>query len=71
MQSPAPEKEEVIAVVQAGHWLTGKELFWQVLVDNNLNMSQQCALAAMKINKMLGCTNRSVARYWRGVIIPL
>jgi len=35
-------------------------LEYSVLVDDRLTMSQQCALAAKKVNGILGCIRRSV-----------
>jgi len=42
-----------------------------LLADNRLTMSQQCAVAAKKVDGLLGCIRRSVTSRSRQDLLPL
>ncbi|KAJ7410328.1 rna-directed dna polymerase from mobile element jockey-like [Willisornis vidua] len=66
--------ENIIQECNTGwHLLSQGPVLWKgtlgVLVDK-LNVSQQCAAAAKKTNRMLGCINKGITSKDKEVIIP-
>ena len=74
MPGPALGSHQPHAALQAGaEWLEkGKgglvEKVLEVLVDSQLNMSQQCAQVAKAANSILACIRNSVASRTKEVI---
>ncbi|KAK4817764.1 hypothetical protein QYF61_026987 [Mycteria americana] len=68
------DKRKVLAQYRLGSVWLGSNLAERdlgVLADNKLNVSEQCAAAAVKANQRLGCTCRGITSRERDVIIAL
>lgn len=42
-----------------------------LLPDGKLNMSQECAVVAKSVNRVLRCIKHSIANWSREVVVPL
>lgn len=58
-------------VLLGAKWLESSSAEWDfgVLVENKLNMSQQCAFTAKKADSVLACIRKSMASRLRQVIV--
>ncbi|GAB0187291.1 mitochondrial enolase superfamily member 1 [Grus japonensis] len=64
-----PKHNYMLGATQLESSFAEKDL--EVLMDTRMNISKQHALAAKKVNGILGCIRRSVASWFREVILPL
>ncbi|KAJ7405747.1 hypothetical protein WISP_138438 [Willisornis vidua] len=64
-----PKHQCGLGAVLLGSSSAEKDL--DVLVDNKLSMSHECALVAKKVNNILKCIRKSISSSSREVILPL